>query len=113
MATATPPRSTWASPRRRFHHDAHPTAPTGLAAVYRRRRPTTTPLYPIVQHHLETFLARAAAADPWGEGVEGWVEEDFRAYLRCGILAHGFARIRCDDCATERLVAFSCKGRGV
>jgi hypothetical protein len=113
MATATPPRSTWASPRRRFHHDAHPTAPTGLAAVYRRRRPTTTPLYPIVQHHLESFLARAAEADPWGEGVAGWVEEDFRAYLRCGILAHGFARIRCDDCAAERLVAFSCKGRGV
>jgi hypothetical protein len=54
-----------------------------------------------------------AAADPWGEGVAGWVEEDFRAYLRCGILAHGFARIRCDDCAAERLVAFSCKGRGV
>jgi hypothetical protein len=113
MATATPPRSTWSSPRRRFPHDAHPTAPTGLAAVYRRRRPTTTPLYPIVQHHLETFLARAAEADPWGEGVAGWVEEDFRAYLRCGILAHGFARIRCDDCAAERLVAFSCKGRGV
>jgi hypothetical protein len=113
MGTATPPRSTWASPRRRFPHNAHSTAPTGLAAVYRRRRPTTTPLYPIVQHHLETFLARAADADPWGEGVADWVEEDFRAYLRCGILAHGFARIRCDDCATERLVAFSCKGRGV
>jgi hypothetical protein len=48
-----------------------------------------------------------------GRGVAGWVEEDFRAYLRCGILAHGFARIRCDDCAAERLVAFSCKGRGV
>jgi hypothetical protein len=113
MGTATPPRSAWASPRRRFPHDAHPAAPHGLAAVYRRRRPTTTPLYPIVQHHLETFLARAAEAEPWGEGVAGWVEEDFRAYLRCGILAHGFARIRCDDCAAERLVGFSCKGRGV
>jgi hypothetical protein len=45
--------------------------------------------------------------------VAGWVEEDFRAYLPCGILARGFARIRCDDCAAERLVAFSCKGRGV
>jgi hypothetical protein len=36
--------------------------------------------------------------------VAGWVEEDFRAYLRCGIPAHGFARIRCDDCAAERHV---------
>jgi hypothetical protein len=113
MGTATPPRSAWATSRHRAPRDAHPAAPAGLAAVYRRRRPTTTPLYPIVQHHLETFLARAAEADPWGEGVADWVEEDFRAYLRCGILAHGFARIRCDDCAAERLVAFSCKGRGV
>ena len=59
------------------------------------------------------FLADAAEADPHGEGVPRWVEDDFRAYVRCGILAHGFARIRCDACAAERLVAFSCKGRGV
>jgi len=25
---------------------------------------------------------------------------------------HGFARLRCDSCAFERLVPFSCKGRG-
>ena len=24
------------------------------------------------------------------ESVPGWVEHDFRAYLRCGILTHGF-----------------------
>jgi hypothetical protein len=63
--------------------------------TYRPRRPTTTPLYPVVQHHLETFLARTAEADPLGNGVPWWVEKDFRAYLRCGILAHGFARARC------------------
>jgi hypothetical protein len=65
------------------------------------------------QHHLETFLAETSASDPDGEGTAQWVEEDFRAYLRCGILTHGFARIRCDACAAQRLVAFSCKGRGV
>jgi ribosomal protein S27E len=27
-------------------------------------------------------------------------------------LAHGFLRLRCADCAHERLVAFSCKRRG-
>jgi hypothetical protein len=66
-----------------------------------------------VQHHLETFLATAGDEDPRGWGVPSWVERDFRAYLRCGILAHGFARIRCDSCGHERLLAFSCKGRGV
>ena len=29
-----------------------------------------------------------------GWGVPRWVERDFRSYLRCGILAHGFARVR-------------------
>jgi len=30
-----------------------------------------------------------------------------------GVLAHGFARVRCESCKDELLVAFSCKGRGV
>ena len=33
-------------------------------------------------------------------------------YLACGILANGFARVRCSSCGDEMLVAFSCKGRG-
>ena len=113
MPTVARPRSVWVPPQAQAHRPGHSATPPAQAAVYRRRRPTATPLYPIVQHHIEGFLARAAEADPWGEGVAGWVEADFRAYLRCGILAHGFARVRCDDCAAERLVAFSCKGRGV
>ena len=31
--------------------------------------------------------------------------------LACGLLEHGFARIRCDACAHEYLLAFSCKAR--
>ncbi len=62
---------------------------------------------------LETFLAQAAEADPMADGVPSWVERDLRAYLRCGILAHGFARARCTGCGYDFLVAFSCKGRGV
>ena len=87
--------------------------------VYRQRRPTATPLYPVVQHHLETFLTQAAEIDPMGNGVPFWVEKDFRAYLRCGILAHGFARaghppkVGSKDCGHERLIPFSCKGRGL
>lgn len=86
-------------------------SPTG--PVYRPRRPTTTPLYPVVQHHLETFLSLAEAEDPTGWSLPSWVEHAFRSYLRWGVLAHGFARVRCTDCGRERLVVFSCKGRGV
>ncbi len=67
----------------------------------------------MVQYHLETFLAQATETDPMGYGVPSWVEKDLRAYLRCGILAHGFARLKCEDCGHERLLAFSCKGRGI
>ena len=81
--------------------------------IYRPRRPTTTPLYPVVQHHLETFLAQATQADPMGFGPPAWVERSLRSYLRCGILAHGFARAKCVDCGQERLIPFSCQALGV
>src|SRR5206468_4011827 len=38
---------------------------------------------------------------------------EFRKFLRCGVLAHGFARVRCGHRAFECLVPFSCKGRAV
>jgi len=44
--------------------------------------------------------------------MPAFVERELRAFLRCGILEYGFARVRCDDCARDRLVAFSCKRRG-
>lgn len=81
--------------------------------VYRRRRPERTVLHRLVRTHLETYLARAEAADPVGGGVPAHVEAQFRAYLRCGVLAHGFARARCSGCGEDFLVAFSCKGRGI
>jgi hypothetical protein len=48
-----------------------------------------------------------------GRGLPRYVERDFTRYLECGVLAHGFARVRCESCMDELLVAFSCKGRGM
>jgi hypothetical protein len=45
-------------------------------------------------------------------GLPRFVEAEFRAFLRCGWLAGGFARFRCTGCGDDRFVAFSCKGRG-
>jgi hypothetical protein len=64
MSTPAPTRTGWAAPRGPFPPPPAPPRPDGLAAVYRRRDPTAAPLYPRVQHHLETFLADAASADP-------------------------------------------------
>ena len=83
-------------------HGAAKPRPDGRTAVYRRREPTATPLYPSRSTTSRGFLADAAERIPTARGVPRWVEDDLRAYLRCGILAHGFARIRCD---AERLVA--------
>jgi hypothetical protein len=49
-------------------------------------------------------------AETDGSGVPGFVVNEFRKFLRCGVLAHGFARVRCGDCAFERLVRFSLRG---
>jgi len=40
------------------------------------------------------------------------VREEFEAFLRCGVLDHGFLRVVCEHCHAERLLAFSCKKRG-
>ena len=79
------------------------------AVGYQRRTPETTVLYRVLQHHLETFLAFARDQ---GRVVPRFVEREFRAFLTCGILAHGFLRVRCQECGRERLVAYSCKKRG-
>ena len=78
---------------------------------YAPRRPGEGALYQVVRDHFETFRAQAATLRD-GEGLPAFVEEEFRAFLRCGWLAGGFARFRCTGCGLDRLVAFSCKGRG-
>ncbi len=77
---------------------------------YERRRPEETILHSLVREHLETFLAQVEART--GTGLPRFVKDEFEADLECGILAHGFLRVRCADCAYEKLVAFSCKRRG-
>jgi len=84
---------------------------TSRTAAYRRRQPERTVLYRTVQTHLATWLE--LAQDESGRSAPAHVEREFRRYLECGILAHGFARARCADCGHDFLVAFSCKGRGV
>ncbi len=81
-----------------------------VACYYERRRPEETTLYQVVQEQLETFLAQVQAQT--GSGLPAFVKDEFEAFLQCGILAHGFLRVRCPECADEKLVAFSCKRRG-
>lgn len=79
--------------------------------AYEPGDPTATVLYGIVRDHFETFRAHALTLRD-GTGLPRFVEQEFRDFLRCGCLAGGFARFRCGGCGLDRLVAFSCKGRG-
>jgi hypothetical protein len=89
------------------HHAGAASAPLGR---YRRREPERTLLHAAVRDGLEPFLA-AARQHGSGKGLPIHVERALRGYLDCGVLAKGFARVRCPDCGFERLVAFSCKAR--
>ena len=40
------------------------------------------------------------------------MRQEFEDYLKCGVLEHGFLRVKCGGCRHEHLVAFSCKRRG-
>jgi len=80
-------------------------------ATYEPRDPSHTVLYTVIADPLETFLA-SLDADPDATGLPAYVEREFYAYLRCGILAHGFLRLGCDTCPKELLLPFSCKRRG-
>jgi hypothetical protein len=70
-------------------------------------------LYHLVQDHLATLIEQVREADVAGYGLPRYVERELEDYLRCGILAEGFARVRCQACRGELLVAFSCKRRGI
>jgi len=86
---------------------------TAVPRAYQRRQPERTAAYQIVQHHLETWLSTTREAYPDENPIAYYVEDDLRKFLQCGILAYGFARVRCETCAENFLVAYSCKGRGI
>ena len=76
---------------------------------YNRRRPEKTVLYQVVQRHYPTLVR---ICEQEGRPLPDFVVQEFEKFLRCGILAHGFARVHCCDCGYDRLVGFSCKRRG-
>ncbi|MHA5728541.1 transposase zinc-binding domain-containing protein, partial [Pseudomonas aeruginosa] len=91
---------------------AHATSPAAHlpTARYAPHRPERTLLYSLVQAHWPDFLARREVED---RPLPEYVREEFETYLRCGVLEHGFLRVVCEHCRAERLVAYSCKKRGL
>jgi hypothetical protein len=88
--------------------DAAPAA----RGFYTPRRPQASPLFRLVSDHLQRLQTVyddrfALEYGPWRPVVAQVADK----FLACGVLDHGFAPIRCDDCAHECLLAFSCSCR--
>jgi len=82
------------------------------AAVYRPRRPLESDFHRLIREHFDDF--RAVYAQRYARKHGHWrpvFDKTVRAFLACGDLAAGFARVRCPDCRHEFFVAFSCKQR--
>lgn len=83
-----------------------------VTGAYKPRNPKASALYQCVQAHFAEFEAayptRYQGQYGFYRPVIGRVVEKF---LGCGDLTRGFARVRCDTCRHEYLLAFSCKGR--
>jgi hypothetical protein len=67
-----------------------------LAPPYTPRRPTETVLYRVVRETLDTFVAHAR--ETYERPLPRYVENELRAYLRCGVFSFGFIRCHCDTC---------------
>ncbi len=86
---------------------------TESSGVYRPRRPRESPLWRLTEEHLETF--KQVYDDRFAQRYGFWraeIERTLLGFLDCGDFERGFARVRCDDCRRELLVALSCKTRG-
>jgi len=84
----------------------------GFMQVYRARNPRKSPLWQCARRHYDEFEEiYPTQYQPRYEILRRIIPEVVHKFLECGDLARGFARIRCDHCQHEYLLAFSCKSR--
>jgi Protein of unknown function (DUF3623)/Transposase zinc-binding domain len=84
-------------------------APDGARVHYEHHQPEQTALYCLVHQHAAGFIAHTGATT--GAELPRLIKDEFDAFLECGILAHGFPRLRCGECGHDNLLAFSCQRR--
>ena len=78
--------------------------------LYRPRDPQASDLWRLLDEHFDSF--QQVYEERYQAKYGFWrpiVAQSVAAYLKCGDLQEGFARVRCPDCKHEMFVAFSCK----
>lgn len=79
------------------------------ATKYRPRVPTDSVLFRVLDENLASVLIEL---EETGHDLPWFVRRELEGFLRCGIAECGAALARCRACSHERLVPWSCKGRG-
>ena len=83
-----------------------------LSPLYQPRDPKASDLWRVIDEHFDAFQQ---VYDERFQAKYGYwrpiVQQSVAAFLKCGDLQEGFARVRCPDCYHEMFVAFSCKQR--
>jgi hypothetical protein len=80
--------------------------------VYQQRHPQSSGYYKCVESHFEEL--EQIWDDQYASRFGFWrdyVTKVIHRYLECGDLHFGFARVKCEECGHEYLLAFSCKRR--
>ncbi|MFC1763232.1 transposase [Planctomycetota bacterium] len=80
--------------------------------LYHPRVPQASDLWRLLDSNFTTF--REVYSEHFQAKYGYWrpvVDRSVAAFLKCGDLQEGFARVRCPDCKHEMFVAFSCKQR--
>ena len=83
-----------------------------LKLPYQPRVPQNSVYYRLVEEHFEQL--ERVWEERYQAGLGYWrsfVSEVIYKYLECGDPHFGFARVKCEECNHEYLLAFSCKCR--
>ena len=80
--------------------------------VYRPRRPRESPLFRLVEQHIDELLRVWSQRFARTHGpLRPVVERVLREFLTCGLAEGGFARAWCSTCRKSYLIPYSCRGR--
>ena len=84
---------------------------TGHPNHYQPRKPENTTFYQVIQENFATYCSLVDETQVYCP-ITPHVRNEFEKFMTCGILAHGFARAKC-ECGEDFLIGFSCKGKSV
>lgn len=86
-------------------------APDGAPVHYDRHRPEQTTLYCLVLQHAASLIAQTEAIT--GAELPHVIKDEFDAFLECGIRAHGFLWLRCDECGHDSCWLSAASAEGI